>query len=466
MKKFTYKYVYKYFKSHDCELLEDKYIDCHTKMKYRCFCGNISYITFISFQQRHRCKKCGMKKLSDSRKHSYKYVKNYFKKQGCKLKSKTYEGCDKPLDYTCNCGNDSIITFASFKRGSRCKQCGIEKNKKQFKHPYEYVKTYFEKQGCKLKSKTYENFEKPLKYTCSCGNDSVITFASFKNGCRCMKCSGKEKFTYEYVKNYFKEQGCELREDTYEGANEKIEYKCNCENISTTTFNRFKRGGRCMKCSGEKSGKHLKHSYEYVKTYFEKHGCELKETKYKNYEQQLEFKCTCGDIDIKTFHSFQKIPNCRNCSREKRRKTMIEKYGVPYFVSGAGYSKESQILFDAICKKIENQYKEKVYYATLNKEFGVNYNGKWFNYDFVNSKYKKVIEYNGRIFHPIPSLKDADTGWFPFDKNKTAREAREYEKVKYNAIKKQGYKILTVWDYEFHSNFNNLVQKCINFLTD
>ena len=68
-------------------------------------------------------------------------------------------------------------------------------------------------------------------------------------------------------------------------------------------------------------------------------------------------------------------------------------------------------------------------------------------------------------FHPIPTLKNSAIGWFIYDKNKTAKEARDYEKIKYEGLKKRGYQILTVWDYEAKKDFDVLVEKCIYFLT-
>jgi hypothetical protein len=57
-RKLTYEYVYNYFKERGCELLEDKYINTQTKMKYKCKCGNIAYIQFNNFKQGGRCINC------------------------------------------------------------------------------------------------------------------------------------------------------------------------------------------------------------------------------------------------------------------------------------------------------------------------------------------------------------------------------------------------------------------------
>ena len=179
----------------------------------------------------------------------------------------------------------------------------------------------------------------------------------------------------------------------------------------------------------------------------------------------MEYICNCGNISKINFRDFKLGHRCEKCLKERRIQTMMERYGAPYFISGCGYSKESQILFDAIYERLNKKQKKKTYYATLNKEFGVNYDGKWFSYDYVNSKSKKAIEYNGQIWHPQPHQKNNEIGWFALDKNKTVKKSRNYEKIKYAGLKKRGYQILTVWDYELHKNFDTLVQKCLVFLT-
>jgi G:T-mismatch repair DNA endonuclease (very short patch repair protein) len=113
---------------------------------------------------------------------------------------------------------------------------------------------------------------------------------------------------------------------------------------------------------------------------------------------------------------------------------------------------------------MSKEHKGKTYFATLNKEFSTQYKNKCFKYDFVNSILKKVIEYNGSVFHPQPYQKDDEIGWFAMDKNKTVKEARDYEKIKYEALEKRGYKILTVWDTELRKDFTSLSKKCLNFL--
>jgi len=314
------------------------------------------------------------------------------------------------------------------------------------KHTLEYIKGYFEEKGCELLEEEYKNSGAKMRYKCCCGNISKITFSKFKMGRRCAKCGGNSIYVFEDVKQYFKYHNCELLEKKYINNKTKMKYICSCKNISKISFSNFRKGHRCEKCGLKKLSERNMLLYKDVKQYFKDHGCKLLEKKYSGVHTPMKYKCSCGNISKINFHNFKVGQRCLKCSN-------------------CGYSKESQKLFDVIYNDIDEKYKDKTYYATLNNEFGINCNGKCFKYDYVNSKSKKVIEYNGSCWHPLPVLKDSDTGWFAYNKNKTAGEARDYEKIKYEGLEKRGYQILTVWDHELHKDLDTLVQKCLDFLT-
>jgi len=50
--------VRNFYKKQGCELLEDKYINNHTLMKYRCSCGTMDYKDFDHFKRGQRCDYC------------------------------------------------------------------------------------------------------------------------------------------------------------------------------------------------------------------------------------------------------------------------------------------------------------------------------------------------------------------------------------------------------------------------
>ena len=329
------------------------------------------------------------------------------------------------------------------------------------KYTFKEVKKYFEDRNCELFETEYINCKAKMRYKCKCGNEkSKITFDNFKRGHRCSECSGNKKLTFKKVKKYFKDHDCELFETEYINNRTKMRYRCKCGNEKCKiTFNKFKNGQRCPECHGG-----IRLTFDYVYNYFENNDCKLLETEYINNNTPMKYECDYGNDECKiTFNSFKDGSRCMECAEKRKNQTMLKRYGATSPIN-YGYSKESQRLFDIIYKKIDKKYKDKTYYATLNKEFGINYNNKGFRYDYVNSKFKKAIEYNGSAFHPQEHQKDNEIGWFAFDKNKTVKEARDYEKIKYEGLEKREYKILIVWDYELHKDLDTLVQKCLNFL--
>jgi len=208
-RKFTFEYVYNYFKEHNCKLLEKEYINNKTKMNYICKCGNLSSIRFDDFKNsNNRCKKCSGLEL-----FTYEYFFNYFKENNCKLLDKKYINAQTLMNYKCKCENLSSIRFDDFKnRKSRCIKCSGKE-----KHNYKYVYDYFKSKGCILISKVYINTSSKLQYICSCGELSEITFNSFKNSnSRCINCSYERvKISYLF-KNYKMPSGNNIRIQGYE----------------------------------------------------------------------------------------------------------------------------------------------------------------------------------------------------------------------------------------------------------
>ena len=60
----TLEYAQKIFTDAGCTLLETEYKSVMEIMKYRCICGDISWITFNHFLRGVRCRKCGISKNS------------------------------------------------------------------------------------------------------------------------------------------------------------------------------------------------------------------------------------------------------------------------------------------------------------------------------------------------------------------------------------------------------------------
>jgi hypothetical protein len=187
------------------------------------------------------------------RKLNYEYVKKYFEDQGCQLLEKEYKNNSTPLSYICKCGKQSKTPWAHFRKSKMCKNCSIKAAANNLRFSYEYVKKYFEDQGCQLLEKEYKGIHCKLK----CKKKSTITFANFKKGKRCASCGGVEKYKYDYVKKYFSDHNCKLLEKEYVGTNHKMRYICHCGRESTIRWNNFRKGTRCSKCAYENNSKNM-----------------------------------------------------------------------------------------------------------------------------------------------------------------------------------------------------------------
>lgn len=308
------------FKEFGCELISETYVNAKSKLIFRCKCDEIDNTTYDSFKNREHkmCKKCA-KKISSSRKmYSFDFVKETFEENNCILLSNSYKGNNKKLEYICECGTKSEITFASFLEGCRCEKCWYRKVSDKNKLDYEYVKFFFEDNCCVLLEAKYNNAKTKMRYICSCERESEITFANFQNGQRCFDCgvtksSNKNRRSHMEIKKIFEEENCLLITENYINTKQKLDYICSCGNKHSATLTTFLEGGRCSECTLNK----LRFSYEYVKNYFEDNGCILLTEEYTRSDQNLDYICACGRLSKTQFYRFKNGQRCMKCRDEK-----------------------------------------------------------------------------------------------------------------------------------------------------
>lgn len=131
-----------------------------------------------------------------------------------------------------------------------------------------------------------------------------------------------------------------------------------------------------------------------------------------------------------------------------------------------GYSKISQELFYKLLETYDISDKNRVYFATHNKEFELKkQNGGIWLYDFTDTINKKIIEFNGDMFHGNPKKYSANDYPHPFRKNITAREMWDKDNRKLEVANEEGYEVLVIWESEYRwGNKQEIINKCIKFL--
>lgn len=124
-------------------------------------------------------------------------------------------------------------------------------------------------------------------------------------------------WNFEMVKEYFESNGCALISNEYVKAKEKLDYICECGTVAKISFDKFRQGQRCSTCKAHKTAGKNKHSYEYIKNYFEEKGCQLLSGLYLDNKQKLKYKCECGNTSYIAFAKFQGGQRCGKCKAKK-----------------------------------------------------------------------------------------------------------------------------------------------------
>jgi len=124
------------------------------------------------------------------------------------------------------------------------------------------------------------------------------------------------------------------------------------------------------------------------------------------------------------------------------------------------YSKMSQKLFWDIYNQLDLK-DHKIYFAELNHEYGC---GTQRNFDFVDVANKKVIEFNGDLWHANPKIFSESDCPNPYKKNLTAKHIWHFDENKNQQAINNGYEVLIIWESDYKKNYKQTLKKCIKFM--
>ena len=185
------------------------------------------------------------------KKLTYDYVKNEIIKMGYTLLSENYNGCSSKLKLKCD--NDHIYetTWSNLKSGSKCSICYRINQPQIMKKDFNEIKKVIETNDYILLScsNEYKNNYSKLKCICNKGHNIEITWAEFKRGRRCIICSGFAKKTIDEIKEYMKKYNYTCLDDEYINGSSHLNIQCEKNHLYKSTWYNFKQGGRCPKCN-------------------------------------------------------------------------------------------------------------------------------------------------------------------------------------------------------------------------
>jgi hypothetical protein len=136
----------------------------------------------------------------------------------------------------------------------------------------------------------------------------------------------------EEIEKTYTDAGCKLLTKVYTGNKQILEFICSCGRTDKRAYCHFRIAPFCEKCGREQAHDKLRLTYEYVKSYFEQHGCTLLSEIYINAGTKLEYICICGNTSWISFSVFQAGHRC-GCIKSRGEQIIrdtLEKLGFEF----------------------------------------------------------------------------------------------------------------------------------------
>lgn len=169
-----------------CTLLSTTYDGYDEPLNYICpLKHNTSMSYHIWKTNKYGCRECGKIGCAKSQNLSYDFVKQQFVNRGWQLLSTNYIAKKDMLNFICNNGHTSSMTFDGFYYANHgCHECSGSK-----RHTIEYVSNILKNDGFSLISTSYKNNKEKLEMKCPKGHFIKLRFDSYVDGDRCGLCS-------------------------------------------------------------------------------------------------------------------------------------------------------------------------------------------------------------------------------------------------------------------------------------
>jgi hypothetical protein len=203
----------------------------------------------------------------------------------------------------------------AIKRSGMPRKISLEEAEKRLK----------EKHGDNISMVGYVNISARADFECRiCGYVWSVAAESVINaGHGCQKCFDARRkycklFSYEDVKTFIEEAGCELMSKKYCGVYSKLDIKFPCGHIWPVAYTSFKSGIRCghKDCRSKNAGQYHAYTEEKFLEKFNKTGMKFIRflSECKNQDCRFEYECEFGHKNEKSIKRFIKYPGCPSCA--------------------------------------------------------------------------------------------------------------------------------------------------------
>lgn len=187
----------------------------------------------------------------------FKDIYECYISNGCRLliTESEYRNCETPMPYICECGDTSWSNYSNFKKGNRCKKCGIKKQCQKTRSSQEHIDKNIKSKGW-INNSVYINAHTKLELICPYGHVQLKTYNDFHNGYGCFECmlkrfNKKRKLNFRYVleESLNDYNICISKESDYINNRSKLKFRCpQCNITYEATWMNFNQGARCREC--------------------------------------------------------------------------------------------------------------------------------------------------------------------------------------------------------------------------
>ena len=185
-----------------------------------------------------------------------------------------------------------------------------------------------------------------------------------------------------------------------------------------------------------------------------RHGKEEGERIWKNYcEKQSRTKSWAYMVEKYGEKKALEINRAKSQSLEAYIKRYGKEKGTDLYMDKVEkvrnyYSKISQDFFNELDKIISKKFT--TYYATKNKEYGVNLKDSYVFLDYFIKELNLCVEFNGTNFHADPRVYDKNSHPNPFNLNKTANDIWKEEEQRIKKLKEvKNIDTIVVWEIDY-----------------
>lgn len=269
------------------EILSEEYINNSTKLKCKCLIDGYEWSpTWNNLAQGYGCPECSgnrkdytieyiRKKLFEINPNieilSDKYINNHVKLK-CKCLIDNYEWG---------------VTWGNLRKGQGCPECKRKKAGNSQRLTIHDVKKRLKEINPNIEILTEKYVNNHTKLRCKClidGYEWGISWNELFQGNGCPKCSGTIKLTLEIVKErvFQINPNIQVVDKTYKGAHSKLKCRCLLDGYNwDSTWNSISKGRGCPKCNSSKGEKNI-FGILSNKNIAYKEQYRLKDCKYKN----------------------------------------------------------------------------------------------------------------------------------------------------------------------------------------